>query len=151
MKRDVEERENMFMEALTYSESEKPNQPLGRKRPISTAIGKRPKKNIIDHAEESDEDQGAVQKYKLYTQRSEKGLKNNENNNIDQNEMDELDDVIGIMNDKKVNTKNKSNHSSGQKNKYQNDKFDKYNLEKETKPAEEQKEYDYLDFEQNLK
>lgn len=151
MKHEVESRTDAFMQALNSSESDKPNQPLGRKRPITTTGGMKPKKQIIDYAQEDEgNSNNSAKKYRF-----NKDLDVDGQVKTDQSEIDELDDVIGFMNNKKLSEIG-SHNGSGKKQQLSARRvnFDEPAFVPETEvkvtPLVPKKEYDYLDYEENL-
>lgn len=146
MKEKVDDLEGQFKQALDFSETDKRNLPLGRKRPITTTgkhtffllsqiIGGNTKKSVIKYSKTNND------------------IDVDDENDVNQSEMDDLDSVIGIMNTK-LKSKPGSNNSSDKKY-----KFDPKTIEHEAKRLFTQessekksppKEVDYLDYEENM-
>lgn len=132
MKKEVEEREGRFLKVLQHDEQKPISKPQGRKRPITaTAPNKIKNRQVVDYAEESDDDTQQV--FRTYQDYEEKERKFNKDLEVSesQSNQEELDDVIDLMN----------NHNQ-----------DKQSYQRVKKPMEQkvEKEYDYLDYEDNL-
>lgn len=129
MRQEVEEREERFLKVLQHDDQKAKPKPSGRKRPItSTAPTKIKNRQVVDQAQESDEDTQQV--FRTFEEYEEKDRKFNKDLEVSdsQDNQQELDDVIDLMN----------NHRQ------------QPNKEKQQKVERDEQEYDYLDYESNL-
>lgn len=110
MNREVQENEERFMKALQHDTEKQTKKPQGRQRPItSTHAGNPKKKQVIDYAEESDEEQDINQSIRTYDNYNNREYKFNKDlddtstnqSNIHNNQDEDIDDVIGLMNEPK--------------------------------------------------
>lgn len=102
MRKDVEENEDKFLRVLNIDESRQPEKPRGRNRPItSTQPSKKQSRQVIDYAEDSDEEE-PTQTFKTYEEYSKKEYKFNKDLNMSgsqkADQSGEMDEVIDCMN-----------------------------------------------------
>lgn len=143
MKREVEDREDKFLKVLNNEESRQSDKPNGRKRPItSTQPSKIKNRQIVDYAEESDEE--TTQTFKTYEDYSRKEYRFNKDLNTSDNQegdqSGEIDDVIDFMNSE---PKQEAGENYG---------FPIRQPRQEVKKEEkvQEQEYDYLDYQNNI-
>lgn len=143
MKREVEDREDKFLKVLNNEESRQSDKPNGRKRPItSTQPSKIKNRQIVDYAEESDEE--TTQTFKTYEDYSRKEYRFNKDLNTSDNQegdqSGEIDDVIDFMNSE---PKQETGENYG---------FPIRQPRQEVKKEEkvQEQEYDYLDYQNNI-